>query len=383
MKNAVNLQPSKLLDARVESLRRDLEAALVAVDVLPERLGSRLTGGLRNELSLALNELTAQLVKPLAAGDIYPGDAWARLHACQLQSAALTAHTLQLVSGAALRVGNSATTPAAMCVVADALGDEIVSRTTLGGWGSFTILGSDESYIHSSRAIVVPFPTQPIWTISIVAHELGHFAARSLTEFHHGTSHNLVDELHQRQAGAFPWYWVEELFADAFATWTIGPAYALTCVSFSFDPLLANIPSTTHPCNSLRVDLMSALLSRSINSDERSVATMIAGCWESLVSASEADPATSETETRATAQLVEACLTVLDRLPEASYSSQSEAGRLSFNLSAENLKLDTEIRDVINAAWLARLRAKNSIEIDEINRRAIRLAEVVATGGSP
>jgi hypothetical protein len=380
---------SAVLDDRVRRLQRDLEAVGEAVNAMPQALRVRLAGALGNEIARKLEAVEDDLSKPLRDHAIHPADAWARVHAKEVEVTALLEESLALVAGAALRNSLPAA-PASQapkgrersswdaCSIADALLDELAARATAAGWPSFTVLGGAESFLYSSRLIQVRFPRPTVWDLPGTAHELGHYAARTMAEFRGGRMRNLADDLHLELGAAdeASWPWLEELFADAFAAWVLGPAYALTCVTLAFDPLEASVGTMSHPPGSTRVRTITIALD-ALNDDRvRQLASEVAELWDRLVDVCEAgqldedDRAISESWPEKIVQLL------AEHLPYGRFSTFTEAERVSSDLSAPGT--DTTLADAINAAWLARIGARSSIGVGEVSHQAEIMAQDIA-----
>jgi hypothetical protein len=381
---------SALLEDRVQRLERDLKAARDAVDATPKTLRSRLTGGLLNEIAQVLQSIESDLATPLRERRLHPADAWARLHAKHTRADALLAECLILSVGADVRA-RTRDEPAIdgwrgsgsrICDIADALIDEMVARTPMAGWDSFTILGTAESFDYASRVIVVRFPDPTIWDLSATAHELGHYAARTIGEFRNGRMYNLVDDLHRDldPAGSH-WYWVEELFGDAFATWMLGPAYGLTCVTLAFDPLEANVNSESHPPNSARIGMITAVLDASSDDDVRWFGPTLMSLWQQLVDVSEAEVA--QPGPSVSDPWVERIVGMLaDRLPYSRYSTFVQAQGLASDLAVDRVNDETRLADVVNAAWLARVQVGGRVGFDDVSLSGTALAQAMVRRGS-
>lgn len=381
---------SAVLEDRVRRIKRDLAAVGEAVDAIPEALRARLAGALGNEIARERQDIDGGLSVPLREKAIHPADAWALLHAREIEVAALLEEAQALVAGAALRdpPDSPRRRPAAAdgqpswdaCAVADALLDELASRALDARWPSFTVPGMAESFLYSSRLIQVRFPRPTVWDLAATAHELGHYAARTLTEFSGGRTRNLADDLHAELDAddEASWPWLEELFADVFAAWVVGPAYQLTCVTLGFDPLEASIGTATHPPGSARVQAISVALAADDDDGVRWLAHETAALWDRLVDVCEAERAPDLGVPDSWPEKVVRLLA--DRLPYGRYSTFTEAERLSSDLGTPGA--DTTLADAVNAAWLARIGAPSSVGADEVGHRAETIAQHIAARGS-
>jgi hypothetical protein len=382
---------SAVLDDRVRRLQRDLEAVGQAIDAIPEGLRTRLAGALGNEIAKKLQAIEAGLSVPLRDHVIHPADAWARVHAREIEVSTLLEEAHALVAGAALRnppLGlRPRHAPAAdqkawdACRIADALLDELASRATDARWPSFTVPGVTESFVYSSRLIQVRFPRPTIWDLPATAHELGHYAARTMSEFSGGRIRNLADDLHVEldAADEASWPWLEELFADAFAAWVIGPAYGLTCITLGFDPLLASIGSASHPPSSARVRAITMALNATKDDRVRWMANEAANLWDRLVEVCEAEQEPEDDLVVPDSWPEKIVQLLTDHLPYGRYSTFNEAERLSSDLGAPGA--GTRLADAANAAWLARIGARSSIGVEEVAHQAETTAQEIAARG--
>jgi hypothetical protein len=383
---------SAVLDDRVKRLQRDLEAVAKTIDAMPQALRARLAGALGNEIAKKLEAIEDGLSVPLRDHGIHPADAWARVHAREIEVAALLEESLALVAGAALRNSPIGSYPPQAprngqgswdaYSIADALLDELASRASDARWPSFTVPGVAESFVYSSRLIQVRFPRPTVWDLSATAHELGHYAARTMTEFSGGRMHNFADDLHVEldAVNEASWAWLEELFADAFAAWVLGPAYGLTCITLAFDPLEASIGTVSHPPGSARVRAITIALDALDDYRVRWLANQAAKLWDRLVDVCEAEQPPQDDLVVPDSWPEKIVQLLADHLPYGRYSTFTEAERLSSDLGAPGA--DTKLADAINAAWLARIGARSSLGVDEVGHQVETMAQGIATRGS-
>lgn len=376
---------SAVLEDRVRRLQRDLEALARAIDAVPKVLHDRLAGALGNEIAKKLKAIDDGLRLPWRDHDIHPADAWARVHAREIEVAALCEESLALIAGAALRsspqVPGNGWLSWDACSAADALLDELAARASATQWPSFTVPGVAESFVYSSRLIQVRFPRPTIWDLAATAHELGHYAARTMTEFSGGRTHSLADDLHAEldAAGETSWPWLEELFADAYAAWVLGPAYGLTCVTLGFDPLEASIGTASHPPGSARIAVITTALCALDDDRVSRLAEDTAGLWSGLVEVCEADQAPADGLIVPDSWPEKIVQLLAGHLPGGRYTTSAEAALLSADLSAHDAQ--TKLADVINAAWLARIEARSSLGVEELGHRAEAIAQEIAARG--
>ena len=173
----------------------------------------------------------------------------------------------------------------------------LVSMAGTAGWPMLSLTSSSPAHLSStgapspslaarsstharSRAIQVRFPASSIWDLPIVAHELGHFVGPALIETVGLRTEHPLDELFADLGDGTEesWSWLQELFADAFAAYVLGPAYGFSAAVVVLDPLLAAVATDTHPPAHQRMQLIASALSAAdsregAHSAERAFAT--------------------------------------------------------------------------------------------------------------
>jgi len=163
----------------------------------------------------------------------------------------LIGETLAFVSGAAARHFNL---DEGITSLALAWLDQLSGAADLEQVG-VVIPASTEFTGMLTQVIRLRLPIDGIWGLPVAVHEYGHFVASKLVrrEERHGITRTVVpiEEL-AYQAGAeadFPrLYWHgHELFADALAAATAGPAYVRYCIHHRFEPAAAQEITATHP----------------------------------------------------------------------------------------------------------------------------------------
>lgn len=363
--------------AAARDLGRDLRAAQELLNRIDPplrrrvqiRMGTHLARGIRQA------DLALQHAKP---GGGYAADVWAEVHALRWEVDELLQECLVLVKGSAEReLGFDD----GYCALADALVDELVARTPVGHWSSFTVVGRNDQYSRASRVIQVRFPATSIWQLALVAHELGHFVGPALVADRGLVTESPLLDLYERigDGSAESLAWLEELFADAFATRMVGPAYGLTCVFGGFDPLLAELSTPSHPAPQQRVGVVTAMLERAGNEKMDWAAKWLGELWADLVAAGEGAegrvPVGASPYRDSLVDLVD------DLLPISAYDGWGRAADLSTALLGKGPQPENiGLADVLNAAWQARLQTSSPSVVDDIGRKAITLCEQLAKG---
>ncbi|MFD9030621.1 hypothetical protein ACFVZW_05575 [Streptomyces sp. NPDC059567] len=371
-----------LLHARVESLIGRIGAGRTSV----QSIGPELRGRVATRLTTAFHLRGVEAAKLLA--EIEDGGApetmWTELYRLQLELDELFEETLSLVEGAALR---AASLDDGYCQLADALLDEIGGKTPVA-WDSFTVLGTEEIFARSTRVIRVRFPGRSFWDLPVVAHEYGHFAGPAVTvDGGVRTVHPLEDLLDGALEGSSgaTWPWLHELFADAFASFVLGPAYGLACAFDRFDPAVARNGTETHPAPNIRMAAIGAALDR-LNRDHRydyALHTMRTA-WNS--GTADAGTGGEEGLTEPFGSWLDACMNFMSgHLPEAGYGGWWTAQELAHHFGEDEQEGPEHhgsgpegayrICDIVNAGWLARIDAADARARLRIARQARKLAE--------
>jgi hypothetical protein len=115
------------------------------------------------------------------------------------------------------------------------------------------------------HVIRVRFPETSVWNLPVVAHEFGHFVAPELEtrEQVRGAIHPVREALDREGKGSLiQRAHMEELFADLFATYVLGPAYACTCILLRWNAGTAYKDREKHPSIAKRVDWILKVLER-------------------------------------------------------------------------------------------------------------------------
>ncbi|MFD2092896.1 hypothetical protein [Blastococcus deserti] len=304
--------------------------------------------------------------------DTTAADVWAAVHALRWEVDELLEECLLLLSGSSDR---AAKFDDGFCTLADALVDELVARTPMGHWSSFTVLGRDERYSRASRIIQLRFPRPSVWQLATVAHELGHFAGPALVNDQDLRTSNPLADIGEELGDGSPqsWAWLEELFADAFATRLLGPAYGFMCTLDAFDPLLARVPTESHPAPDQRVAVIASMLKRAGDDQMEWASDRITRLWAELVDAADGaagrEPVGDSPFCDALADLL------VEVLPVSAYEGWTKADKIATDLLAnKNPRADgIAMSDALNGAWLARQRSISARAVDEVAIKAEEL----------
>ena len=262
-------------------------------------------------------------------------------------------------------------------------------------WGGLVVLGSDPFLAPATDVIRVRFLDWSPWNLPLMAHEFGHLVARNNLDF---------QEFKKSFSGKFE-RWVEEIFADVFATYMAGPALACSAILLQFAPGWAFKETETHPPYDQRTAAIIKVLdylqlaaggSRQPSSDP---ARLLENSWRQIVAEGAVTDDIAQARKRA-CDWAEECLTIVERWYKLNepYSAkrwaaaQSLAGDLA-PLATTNtdglcplldnhqLSLNS-LDDLLNGLWCARLDATvGGYYTPTLEANAYQLARLVQARG--
>lgn len=273
-----------------------------------------------------------------------------------------------------------------LCRIADALLDNLGRRAGIS-WEFFTILAEGESYADMAQIIRLRFPEVSIWNLPIACHEFGHYVAKELKKRrqYDGTYYFPFQELLDSDPQNA--HFLHEHFADLFATYTVGPAYACTCILLRFDPYTAYSDEPRHPSYAKRVHFILKALEK-MNGEERPYSDIIEhlrSMWQkSLVAADQPDHLNDDNIGQLNILLEDMYALIEPSLSKAKYTSWFRAQSLSYDLllerdAAQLLRVEDRISDVFNAAWICRIRHWK--ENSQISQKALKLCHEIIQRG--
>ena len=323
---------------------------------LRERVGVRFQNLVTKQRKDAL-ELRTEVANGVALDA-----AWASLQERRAECIPLFAECLDFVEGALAR---SIGLDRGLCRTADVLLEEL-NRLTDGGWNRFTILAEGEFFYDMAEIIRVRFPEVSIWSLPVAAHEFGHYIAGT---FENRSDEPLGEPFRKASRGERQgWAYLHEHFADIFATYALGPAYACTCALLRFDPFTAHEAGEDHPSAVARIRFVLDALEKldegiGVVKQYAGVMAMLQEAWEGMVSsatgvAPELDAAAKQ---ELSGKLEELWPLLTDGVPTMRYQTWLRAQGLAATLLEQHGNMQPltapvdDLRDVINAAWMARL----------------------------
>ena len=258
-----------------------------------------------------------------------------------------------------------------LCGIADAMLKDL-SLQTGARWDRFTILGGAEFYGDTARTdlIRLRFPDLSIWSLPIAAHEFGHFFEASQDSLR-----ELLDR--DRELGSHYQLHLHEYFADLFATYLLGPSFACTCVLLRFDPSVARWDWATHPSSAKRIYFITKTLERmdhaNVDQEYKLISDRLLTIWRALGKAAGQTTKLGKDVSTSLDQLHDELYSQLMEQIPGPYNGWSRAQQVADQLQAVIVRTTTEteysahhedfmrdakinIPDLLNAAWLLRLR---------------------------
>lgn len=296
--------------------------------------------------------------------DVQAGD-WASLAEPAAKAERLAAETLAFVGGLSARAKRLDRTS---CSLADELLAWVAARMSMQ-YEPVTLPASSEYVNVLSEVIRVRFPGRGIWDLPLVLHEFGHFLVRRFRQTRDGDAPADIirrESEKRRYLGAF----AEELWADTFATYVGGPAYAFSLLS-RFDPLRAHADSRpTHPAAIRRAAAIFATLASlerawaGLGRGAGSLApaiSLVQARWTGLLRAAGV-AVSSDAESQGQAvNLVGAFIEILDREHAAvRYENAQSAEDVRWYLLGQGPRPENHTPvSVLNGLWLARARVES------------------------
>lgn len=337
---------------------------------------------------LAIRDADNSLQRLMNTPEATPvSDLWDSMRRQRASVDALVSECLTLATGSLLLQRGA---DGGLCAVADRLLADVTVDLTIT-WQALTVPGLEDRTSYRTGVIALRCPARGFWSLPFALHELGHVIAQTLDTSEPGqASHNpvrtiVVEGNSPRQR--------EELFADFFATFSLGPAYGMALMLTRFDPRQAkpqlvfeggDAMSASHPSADKRMHLILetlSLMDRSaglFNHPYKGAAFALRTAWESQVASEGISP------------LVDAASVVrLDHLAERFWSLASGGGpleaarhRAPIGQGLEEFLLEgphaapagSTIRDVVSKAWGLRFEGRDP---DVIEERALALARSI------
>lgn len=369
------MTPRDLIQAQLDVLRLELARAERAVQSpdIDEPLRRRVLPRFDKELKRIESRRDA-LAEQVSAGQPL-GALWGELRKLQTDASTVFDECLAFIQGARAR---KAGLDEGICALTDALLDDLAYWSDVP-WGRFTLLATSEFYRETAGIVRIRYPEASLWSIPLAAHEFGHYLGPALR----ASANPLAEEADEEfgkpegQKHSSPWHHVQEHFADLFAACALGPAYAAALIGLRMNPGEAFVDTYTHPCGAARVHGVFWVLDKLADKDPAllfsslpDATTRLHELWkQSLVAAGRAatlaDAQASRVQERMSAlydllahntpKRLALGWSDLLRADELANRLSEAAGAFATDLYPEALPAGLTRRDVLNAAWFARL----------------------------
>jgi hypothetical protein len=379
------------LIARCEQVQQTVQAA--ASDTrLPTRIAASLTGRLAEQLA-GLKKRRKAVAADTSVSDWDVVDATVHDR--------LFDECLSYVQAARSR---AAGVEADLGEITDALLSELTSKFATLTWKSYCTFAIEDSFDAHTDIIRIRYPLATVWDVAVGVHEFGHFASRRITAKRSDGSHVLALETHkqavvmQKEAAgtsvagsvdvAIDWgTYVDELFADVFATYALGPAFAFSTILLRFDPLTSTIDlDGKHPSYAIRTFAILRTLRRMNVAAGRvgqlaDAIQLLESSWKSACKAAGTNPLPRESDQDWIDGQVSTIHGVLrDSEPGLEFDGW-ETARLNANLllaaTADPASATAlSIVQLLNAAWIAW--SKPGSDANVIHRNFVALARTTA-----
>jgi hypothetical protein len=373
---------------QIEALRLELLRCRTAIDSknIDPSLRDRVEARLSTELT-RLDRRRVDLGTRVTNNQPLDG-CWRDLRTLEDDCAKVFGECLAFVEGAWARAHQL---DEGLCAASDMLLDDLGHWSDVP-WNRFTLLATSERYQELAGIIRVKYPDVSVWALPLVAHEFGHYVARELRQTDGGEARypfqdrlKVADEgrgeaLHTKQ-----WHHLQEYFADVFATYTMGPAYAAAFMLLRMNPLQAQGESLTHPSGAARVhgilwmlDAMEEREKAAFRSSFRDVTTMLRDVWAQAVQgagiAGGLTPAATTLAAQRTSELFGILTAATPPQLQFGWAAWLRAQAIAADLSATPPDGATR-RDIVNGAWLARLQlARHDPQaVKDISSSALKL----------
>ena len=445
----------RILAERIETLRQNLSCAdkdrdwldkqlrqqseMLEMELWPSEVVDDLYGGLtgtigqqaRNHIQ-ELDDIELELMKATdEEEEAALKKAWQRFSKIYDESRGTFGEYLEFIGGLAIRYTGL---DERVCRVADELIRSCSLEITREKWQSLTVPALQESFTKTlARIVRLRFPEWTIWTLPFTAHEYGHVVLEDRLELVKDPIKTFIEEEVEseaqedeecKKARAANDAQGEErarqrimkrllvLLSDAFATYTMGPAYAYAMMYLRFNPLSARLADAERPPDVLRAHMVLSMLQAIDDEEEKKftgIAKELETSWGDMLRRAGTDDLSKEEKQAVTEQAARIRYVYGRALfPTARYplagkddegwvvaekwagtwgkilrENQPLTGTVKEEQPGEGTQTDkiyvkkkSKLRDAINAAWLCRVKNKSE-KIPSIALEARNLCEFI------
>lgn len=356
-----------ILAAQIEALAENLRGVKRALGA--HQIDPGLREAVRSRFEKLINKQQMELdrLRGEVENELMLESCWSAFRDNRQECVPIFRESLAFLEGALIR---SAGMDNGICQMADFLLDDLSHRTGIS-WERFTILAEEEFFAQMAEIIRLRFPEFSIWNLPVAGHEFGHLVGQELREQKRdGTYRYPFQEILQREGQIEPRNvpFLHEHFADAFATYALGPAFACVCILLRFDPGVAYRDGEEHPGYAKRAYFILKGLEK-MDEAEGGVMRPYGGIiellwdlWQQNLAAAGQPENLDQGIVPQLNEWLEELYLLLDRElpPRARYQGWLRAQRLLPELLSSKeagriLKDDDTLADVINAAWMCRI----------------------------
>jgi hypothetical protein len=340
-----------IIRAHLEAFQENLDRAINMMD--SPQIDPKLREAVRNRFLSKIHQEQKELAGLLEDVESHtPLDRlWNDVERERKECGSLLRECLAFVEGVLVR---RAGLDNGICVIADALLTEI-SHASDVPWQRFAIMAETDFFTETTEIIRLRFPEFGVWNLPIVCHEFGHYVAAK--EMKPG----VMDQI------------LGEYFADLFATYSMGPAYACTCILLNFTPFMGD--SREHPADAKRAFFLLRALEKMNKTEQRFgvVIKPLREVWQRNLSAANVEEPEMYVKQNLDSTLDMFLTSILDpKYNTVRYKGWALADILSSKIDSmtsdsvvnsfgEFVAKGVTLRDVLNAAWICRIRGiKNS-----------------------
>lgn len=278
--------------------------------------------------------------------------------------------------------------------------DELIRncKSTILGPPSLTVPAPQGALTKTlGRIIRLRFPEWTIWTLPFTAHEYGHVVVDEVEALKKFVEEEVTPWVSQyRKSQRLSEYGEERakkrakahlhvLLADAFATYTMGPAYAYAAFLLRFNPSDAYADCDKHPADAKRVLVVFGMLNRmneeaqGVSPPYRDVIEHLGKEWERMLERAGPSGGLEASDKTFLNDLVDDVLKKFKDafVDQAQYRHTGEDGwhiarqwgeiwqgqlKKGEFLPIPEVSRTSKLRDALNAAWLCRIANPNKIE---------------------
>jgi hypothetical protein len=313
-------------------------------------------------------------------GELGKGPDWRRYDQLRLEADTLLTEFSEFLAGLALRDSGF---DQGICEIAEDLLKSWVSADSRGG--PLTMPIPHEVVKILSNTVGLTYPEWTLWSLPMAAYEFWGVYARKQDKIRAAFEKSAKGV--SLDPKKFSFKKPRSLLADAFATYSMGPAYAFYAFRLSLNPMSATRGGK--PLPSERAEVILEMLDHMDQEEPYAWKTIIAGLresWDKAVrAANDGAAALLPQEVRET--LKSAVIVLAEALHDQTTADYKVgwwprvllwAGELgSGKLPEDSVDAASEMRDVVNAAWMARGTASDRKQIADIAARATQLRDSI------